>query len=396
MNAFVGPYASSFIGARPHVGSICVIGHRAASKFNTPRMTVTSQPPSTGTSPAEDELRNAMILPRVKKVPLKKGQQFSFVRFFVDDFEPSPYFAGLTGKGVKVAVLDTGCDPNHPALRNRIDVANSRNYTDDYNGDPNNWSDGNQGGHGTHCCGIIAAEQLGTVMYGVAPEATLVVKKVLDNRGGGRFAMSWCASAIRDCIKEGVNVINMSLGFPPVYQRLFATESDDLYRAVQEALAAGINVVVAAGNDGRFNTDNSINAPGAYGGVITVASHDDRGNRSTFSSYGGELDFMAPGEVLSARVGGGYHALQGTSMAAPLVAGLAALFVEASKKSNTQLSEAMVRDMNRTGFRARNPYEIRSLLRFLCERPNEHSRIDGYGRLVRAYEYVNGEVNEDM
>lgn len=347
-------------------------------------------------SPATDLLdtpdKRPSAIPRVKRVPVKKGQTFNFVRFFVDDFEPLPYFDGLTGAGVKVAVLDTGCDYTHPALSGRIETANSRNYTNENGGNPVDVYDGQ--GHGTHCCGLIAAEPRNAIMSGVAPGVTLIVKKVFDNRGSGDSIT--VATAIRDAVREGADVISMSFGFGRFEQLNFPEDMDQMYRAVQEALAAGVTMVAAASNDGRFDTRNTISPPGSHGGVITVASHDDNGNRSIFSSYGGELDMMAPGEVFSTKNGGGYHALEGTSMATPLVAGLAALFVEAGRKNLREIPTAMARDMRRTGFRARNPYEIRELLRNLCERPNDHNRETGYGRLTRAYQYVNEVIEEDI
>lgn len=346
----------------------------------------------------EPEADTLSLIPPYKFIPLKKGDRFNFIRFTVDDFNTSPYFEGLTGAGVRVAVLDTGCDPNHPALKDRIDVSASKNYTRDNGGDPNDFSDGQ--GHGTHVAGIIAAENRSEIMYGVAPDATIVVKKVLSNNGEPRFDIKnvplRIAAAIRDATAEGCKVISMSLGLPERGLRQYGAEMAELYLSVQEALAAGVTVVAAAGNDGTTLT-NTIDPPGSYGGVVTIASHDDNGQRSFFSSYGGELDFMAPGEVISTWPGGTYRSLRGTSMATPLVAGLAALLIEAGQRTSPDsLSGPLTFDMGRTGFRARNNYEVRELLRLLADRPEEHSRVDGYGKLSRAYQYVNGEVPDSI
>lgn len=378
----------------------------------------------------DDEQMLVAEPPMFRRKEVKKGETFNFVRFTKDDFETTPYFQGLTGKGVKVAVLDSGMDGNHPALRNRIDRTNSRNYT--YGG-PNAWDDFN--GHGTHVGGIIAAEENQAIMYGVAPEATLVVKKVLAPELRGRdpryreFHPNPIAKAIRDAVDEGCQVINMSLGYVvrdafgrSVSWRLlgqpgtnspftrFSDQFDELYDACTYAALNKVSVVVAAGNFGRNsfqffrNEDNTISPPASYGSVITVASHDDSGIRSSFSSRGGELDFMAPGEVIStwptALNPNGYLANQGTSMACPLVAGLVALLVEAGNRiksgDRAGLSNQLVDGLQRTGFQARNPYEIREMLRGLSEFPDEHNRERGYGRLVGAYELVQGEVQQDL
>lgn len=390
-------------------------------------MTVTVPDQKTAT---DDEPNLVAENPMYRHKPLKRGQPFNFVRFTKDDFETKSFFEGLTGKGVKVAVLDSGMDGNHPALRDRIDRTNSRNYT--YGG-PDAWDDLN--GHGTHVGGIIAAEQSQAIMYGVAPEADLVVKKVLAPELSGpdpryrEFHPNPIAQAIRDAVDEGCRVINMSLGYVvrdrfgrTVSWRLlgepgtrnptarFNDRLDELYDACQYAAMNRVAVVVAAGNFGRNsfqffrNQDNTISPPASYGSVITVASHDDNGNRSSFSSRGGELDFMAPGEVIStwpiALATSGYRANQGTSMACPLVAGLAALLVEAGNRMKSGdtagLSQQLIDSLQQTGFQARNPYEIREILRGLSEFPDEHDRERGYGRLVGAYELVQGEVQEDI
>lgn len=387
---------------------------------------MTATVPGSNTASAEKTEEGPILVaehPVHKRKPLKKGQTFNFVRFAKDDFETKSYFDGLTRKGVKVAVLDTGIDGNHTALENRIDQTNSRsNYT--YGG-PDACDD--KDGHGTHVGGIIAAEQKQNFMFGVAPEATIVVKKVLAPVFDPRwreFHPYPIAQAIRDAVDEGCQVINMislgmvgryadgrniswrAMGQPSTGPR-FNKNLEELYNACMYAAANRVTVVVAAGNMGRgiqpFQ-DNTISPPGSYGSVITVASHDDNGNRSTFSSKGGELDFMAPGEVIStwplALNPNGYLAIQGTSMASPLVAGLAALLVEAGTRIKNGdlvgLNQQLVNSLQQIGFEARNPYEIREMLRGLSEYPDEHNRDRGYGKLVGAYELVQGIVEEDI
>lgn len=322
---------------------------------------------------------------------------------FKDDVETSPIFQGLDGEGVRVAVLDTGVDAGHPALVNRLDMAAARNFSD--SGAPTDVTD--RQGHGTHCTGIIAAEDVGAVMSGIAPRATIVPIKVLNDNGSG--SLPWIVAGIRHAIAQRVDVINMSLGNPAdeTEFEFFRSSSADQYKAIQEALAAGIVVVVAAGNAGRRSSLNEINPPGSYGGVITVASHDDAGKRSSFSSMGGELDMMAPGETFSTyargvpyygRPGRDYEQLQGTSMACPLVAGLAALLVQAGRagRGRQGLSKTLTRLMWRSNFAARNNYEVREMLRYFADRPHEHRREDGYGTLGSVYTFVKTTVEESQ
>lgn len=326
-----------------------------------------------------------------------------------DDVEASPIFQGLNGEGVRVAVLDTGVDTGHPALVNRLDMAAARNFSS--NGNPSDVTD--RQGHGTHCAGIIAAEDVGAIMNGIAPRATIVPIKVLGDNGSGR--LPWISAGIRHAITQQVDVISLSLGSgaDDTDYEIFGRPSADQYKAIQEALAAGIVVVVAAGNRGRLSSLNEINPPGSYGGVITVASHNDAGKRSSFSSMGGELDLMAPGETFSTyargmpyqigrnafRPGRDYEQLQGTSMACPLVAGLAALLVQAGRAEGFDrrgLSRPLSGLLQRSNFGARNNYEVREMLRYFADRPHEHRREDGYGTLGSVYTFVKTTVEESQ
>ncbi|MEL6223795.1 MAG: S8 family serine peptidase, partial [Cyanobacteria bacterium J06627_8] len=173
------------------------------------------------------------------------------------------------GQDIKVAVLDTGIDRDHP------DLADGIRAVEDFTGD--GVEDTN--GHGTHCAGIIGARQNDTGFIGVAPKAELLIGKVLGNDGSGAF--HWIADGVLWAVEQGAEIINMSLGGP--------FSSHRLYQAIHIALAKGVIVICAAGNEGSL-FQNNIGYPGRYGGVITVASHDENGNRSGFSSRGGEID----------------------------------------------------------------------------------------------------------
>ena len=189
------------------------------------------------------------------------------------------------GEGIKVAVLDTGVDSDHPDLQDGITAVK------DFSGD--GIEDVN--GHGTHCAGIIGARLNNVGFVGVAPKTELLIAKVLGNDGTGAF--SWIADGVLWAVEQGADIISMSLGGP--------VSSHRLYQAIHVALAKGVMVICAAGNEGSL-FQNSIGYPGRYGGVITVASHDENGNRSGFSSRGGEIDVMAPGSnIWSTYVDGG-------------------------------------------------------------------------------------------
>lgn len=112
------------------------------------------------------------------------------------------------GKGIKIAVLDTGCDLSHADLKDRI--TGGRNFTDDDNSDPTIFKDYN--GHGTHVAGTIAAHENDAGVIGVAPEADLLIVKVLNKDGSGQY--EWIINGIHYAIEQNADIISMSLGGP--------------------------------------------------------------------------------------------------------------------------------------------------------------------------------------
>lgn len=211
------------------------------------------------------------------------------------------------GRGVRVAVLDTGIDADHPDLAAAIDdlydFTRSRSGTADANG------------HGTHTAGIVAARKNGGGVVGVAPECRLIVGKVLGDDGSG--SSSGVAAGVDWACDQGADVINLSLGSPDSDPRLHA--------AIQRATAKGKFVIAAAGNAGRAN---SVGYPARWNETVAIAAVDRHGRLAGFSSQGPEVDLAAPGQdVLSTFLRGGYAKLSGTSMAAPFVAGVVALLV---------------------------------------------------------------------
>lgn len=212
------------------------------------------------------------------------------------------------GKGVKVAIIDTGIDTAHPDLSGGVDGGYSA-ITKTEN--PADYQDDN--GHGTHVAGTVAGKRDGKGVVGVAPKARLYAVKVLDADGSGN--LSDVIDGIVWAAKNKMDIANMSLGAP--------VDSEAMHRAVRFARGSGVVIVAAAGNSGE-----AVGFPGAYEETIAVAASDFTDKLAGFSSRGPEVDFIAPGvDVLSAKMGGGFASYSGTSMAAPHVAGLAALAV---------------------------------------------------------------------
>ncbi len=218
------------------------------------------------------------------------------------------------GSGVRAYIIDTGIFVSHSDFGGRAE--NGR----DFIGNDNIANDCN--GHGTHVAGTI-----GSSTYGVAKNVTLVGVRVLDCNGSGANSgviagVDWVAqNAIRPA------VANMSLG---------GGSSKALDASVQNAINSGVTFIVAAGNS---NSDACIGSPNRVADALTVASSTSTDARSFFSSWGTCIDLFAPGSgITSTWNNGGTNTISGTSMAAPHVAGVAALYLQ----DNTSASPATV------------------------------------------------------
>jgi major intracellular serine protease len=217
------------------------------------------------------------------------------------------------GKGIKVAVLDTGCETAHPDLKDRI--IGGRNFTDDDSSNPDIYTDYN--GHGTHVAGTIAAQENAAGVIGVAPEAGLLIVKVLNKAGSGKY--DWIIKGIHYAIEQKADIISMSLGGP--------ADVPELHEAIKTAVNNNILVVCAAGNEGDGDdSTNEFAYPGAYNEVISVGAINLERGSSEFTNSHNEIDLVAPGEgITSTYLNGKYATLSGTSMAAPHVSGALAL-----------------------------------------------------------------------
>ncbi|MFF0259807.1 S8 family peptidase [Streptomyces microflavus] len=228
------------------------------------------------------------------------------------------YTTTATGEGVKVYVVDTGIDAAHSEFGDRV----VKGY--DSVGDGRDGQDCN--GHGTHVAGTV-----GGSASGVAKGASLVGVRVLNCQGRGTWAgviagFDWVA---KDAAAAGSTpaVLNASLG---------GARSRAVDAAVEAVADAGVLPVVAAGNDDSDACDGS---PAAADGVVTVGASDRQDRETSFSNWGSCVSLYAPGaDIVSAKLGGGTVALNGTSMASPHVAGVAALY----KQENPSATPAAV------------------------------------------------------
>lgn len=230
---------------------------------------------------------------------------------------PELWEKGITGKDVVIAVIDTGCDTEHPDLKSRI--IGGRNFTDDDGGNPETITDYN--GHGTHVAGTIAATSNESGVVGVAPDAKLLILKALaGEEGSGSY--EWITNAIQYAIDQKVHIISMSLGGP--------TDVAELHDVVKKAVDENILVVCAAGNEGDANdSTDEFSYPACYNEVISVGAINFNRESSYFTNSNNEVDLVAPGEkILSTIPGGKYAEFSGTSMSAPHVSGALALIKE--------------------------------------------------------------------
>lgn len=217
------------------------------------------------------------------------------------------------GAGINVAIIDTGINYGHPDLDD-----NYKGGYDFVNGDDDPMDDH---GHGTHCAGIVAAEENGQGVIGVAPEASLYAVKVLNSGGSGY--LSDVVAGIEWAIDNNMDIISMSLGTDYNYLTL--------HDACDKAYAAGILLVAAAGNDyslRRGSERDTVDYPARYDSVVAVGATNDADVKASWSSTGSALELAAPGvNIYSTYLGNSYATKSGTSMACPHVAGVAALIL---------------------------------------------------------------------
>jgi subtilisin len=227
-----------------------------------------------------------------------------------------------TGKGVRIAILDTGIQADHP------DFANRKIRAVSFVGRTPNDADG----HGTHCAGIAAGNvsQSHGFRYGVAPNAQLYVAKVLKNNGEGED--NFVLAGIEWALENKCKVISMSLGSAVKPGESYYESYETVAR---RALKSGTLLIAAAGNDSRRKRGviKPVNHPANCPSILSVSAVDHQYNVADFScggsrSKGNQVNITAPGVDIISCTRKGYDVLSGTSMATPFAAGMAALLWE--------------------------------------------------------------------
>lgn len=252
---------------------------------------------------------------------------------------------GAGGGGVKVAVLDTGVDTNHPDLSEGVVDCEAFGYR--------TCEDGH--GHGTHVAGTVLADGK---IKGVAPSASLFVGKVCSDNGS-----CWgddIAAGIRTAADSEVNIISMSVGGD--------SPDSGVLSAVDYAVEKGVLVVAAAGNDGP--DEGSIDYPGAYYKVVAVGAINVDEEVASFSSRGvddgddstigeGEIELAAPGvDIESTYNDGCYDYMSGTSMATPHVSGLAAKLWQGGGETTRSYLRSLAKDLGEEGYDTASGYGL--------------------------------------
>ena len=269
--------------------------------------------------PAEaiEQLRNNPNVLFVEKDQLRYATEQT-LDWGVDRIDAEYVWAhsSYTGAGIKVAILDTGGDDNHPDLTWAGGAAIVGRDWDDKNG------------HGTHCAGIIGADDNSIGVVGVAPGCELYAVKIGRS---GSYYVSDIVAGIDWCISNGMDIMNMSYGGG------FA-EAEEV--ACQSAWNAGILSVAAAGN----SYGSPVEYPAALSSVMAVSASNVSDGFAGFSNKGSEVEVIAPGDnIYSTYKGGNYTYMSGTSMSAPMVVGAAALAWSAHPSySNQQMRNLLM------------------------------------------------------
>lgn len=266
-----------------------------------------------------DEVPSIDAMPTLAQDPARQSQ------WGLTQLDVESVWGQSKGKGITVAVVDTGVDITHPDFEGRV----IRGYT------APGEREGDFNGHGTHVAGIVGAGDNNNIGgTGVAPDVTIWEAKVTRDNGIGNS--TWMAEGIVAAINANVDVINVSMSASAPMPLVEA--------AINQAVARNIPVIVAAGNEGQKGSPTRW--PAAYANSIAVGSITRNQKISSFSNTNSYVDLTAPGSAIySTLPGGGTGMMSGTSQAAPHVAGAAALLKSvAPSLSSTKIREVLTKN----------------------------------------------------
>lgn len=279
-----------------------------------------------------------------------------------------------TGKGILIAILDTGIYPHEDLIRRYDEAKNYNRIYDHVKTDP---SGHDHSGHGTHVTGICAADSHNEIgIVAVAPDVQIISIKVLGASGGGSY--QGIIDAFQKARELGANIINCSFGggfFQPI---------EDECKACYDA---GIVVICAAGNDGN---SSEIMWPAKSNYTISVGSCRFSKDISYFSNGGAMADILAPGEgILSTVLNNRYEKWTGTSMATPVVSGCAALIMErhpgkSAKEYFMYITEVYADVVGYSTISPGKVYSIVSLDKLPISGPDSEEELDGCKRPAQA------------
>jgi subtilisin family serine protease len=236
---------------------------------------------------------------------------------YLDYLNMGDIWAGYTGAGVTVAVIDTGIDTDHPEFAGRISEYSYNATEDKIVKDYNDWSlIEDKQGHGTAVAGVIGAAMNGSGTVGIAPNVEILVIKAECDANGTFTRTSDLVFGLYYAVERDVQIVNMSFG---VYGAMNPFED-----ATQLAVDSDIICVAAAGND----STTMRSWPAADENVIGIGALRDGWELAGYSNYGENTDLVAPGTTYTTQMGGNYGNSTGTSLASPVVAGVMALMLQ--------------------------------------------------------------------
>jgi subtilisin len=353
--------ASSFTYASPHTpvivsfvkggydpGVIDSAGGRVIREFKNMDMVYALVPPGALASLSKNPAVEFIEADSSFEIAQASTSEYS-ESWALEDVGAEPLHSSYTGKGIKVALLDTGVDYTHP------EFAHSYKGGYDFINDDGDPMDDN--GHGTHVAGILAAARDGKGVVGIAPGVELYAIKVSDKRGSGSF--SGLVQGIDWSIEHDMDIVTMSI--------TGQGGSRALAKAAQTAYEEhGLLLVAAVGNG-----QGDVLYPAAYEQVIGVGSVTKDNELSGFSRTGSEVELVAPGSgIKSTAIGGKYRLSSGTSMATPLVTGSIALLLESDERAWAGMAD---------GDGSWTNDELRKVLRDTAKDLGEKGRDDSFG-----------------